>query len=122
LAPLWRLVPQHRAWQREVKACWDSLVAGKYDWSHLAMRLWPERVVPKCADDRSLAIAHDLESVFWAAGDDGKWYKRDVGQATVERLIADRTAPTVKAALDDLLTAPVPAAGRGGGRRAKAAS
>jgi hypothetical protein len=25
------------------------------------MRLWPERVVPKCAKDRSLAIAHGLE-------------------------------------------------------------
>jgi hypothetical protein len=46
-APLWRLVPQHRAWQKECKDCWDKLVAGKYDWTHLAMHLWPERVVPK---------------------------------------------------------------------------
>jgi hypothetical protein len=29
---------------------------GKYDWSHVAMHLFPERVVPKCATDRSLAI------------------------------------------------------------------
>jgi hypothetical protein len=36
-APLWRLVPQHRAWQRECKACWNKLVAGDYDWSYLAM-------------------------------------------------------------------------------------
>jgi hypothetical protein len=42
-APLWRLVPQHRAWQKECKACWDKLVAGDYDWAHLAMHLWPER-------------------------------------------------------------------------------
>jgi hypothetical protein len=35
-----------------------------YDWSHLALHLWPERVVPKCADDLSLAIAHGLENVF----------------------------------------------------------
>ena len=50
-APLWRLVPQHRAWQKECKECWGHLVAGDYDWAHLAMYLWPERVVPKCAND-----------------------------------------------------------------------
>jgi hypothetical protein len=64
-AALWRLVPQHRAWQRECKDCWGNLVAGDYDWAHLAMHLWPERVVPKCAEDRSLAIAHGIEQVFW---------------------------------------------------------
>ena len=37
------------------------------------MHLWPERVVPKCATDRSLAIAHGLEEVFWVEGTDGKW-------------------------------------------------
>ena len=74
-APLWRLVP-HKAWQKELKGRWDDLVAGKYDWAHTAMHLWPERVVPKCASDRSLAIAHGLEDVFWAEGADGKWAKR----------------------------------------------
>ena len=49
---------------------------GKYDWAHIAMHLWPERVVPKCATDRSLAIAHGLEDVFWTK-DDGKW-SRDI--------------------------------------------
>jgi hypothetical protein len=120
-APLWRLVPQHRAWQKEVKVCWDALSAGKYDWSHLAMRLWPERVVPKCADDRSLAIAHELEDVFWVEGDSGKWIKREIPAGTIERLVAARASPAVKAALADLLSAPVAAAGRAGGRRAKAA-
>ena len=47
LRSLWRLVPQHRAWQKECKECWDSLAAGEYDWANLAMHLWPERVVPK---------------------------------------------------------------------------
>jgi hypothetical protein len=64
-APLWRLVPQHRGWQQECNSSWDGLVAGDYDWSHLAMHLWPERVVPKCRSDVSLAIAHGLEDVFW---------------------------------------------------------
>ncbi len=72
-APLWRLFPQHKVWQKEVKGYWDELIARKYDWAHLAMHLWPEHVVPKCQDDRSLAIAHDLEAEFWQEGADGKW-------------------------------------------------
>ena len=52
--PDWRIA---KAWQKELKKTWDELCAGAYDWAHLAMHLWPERVVPKCAADRSLAIA-----------------------------------------------------------------
>jgi hypothetical protein len=52
-APLWRLVPHHRPWQKECKTTWDALADGDYDWSHLSMHLWPERVVPKCQQDRS---------------------------------------------------------------------
>ena len=115
-APLWRLVPQHRAWQRECKACWDKLVAADYDWSHLAMHLWPERVVPKCADDRSLAIAHGLENVFWFEDADGKWKKRQVPVRPVEELVRERTSPAVKAALKSLLEAP---AANGGSRRGR---
>jgi 23S rRNA G2445 N2-methylase RlmL len=116
-APLWRLVPQHRAWQKECKDCWDRLVADEYDWSHLAMHLWPERVMPKCAEDRSLAIAHGLEEVFWVETSDGKWQPRKVDKATVEKLIAERISPAVKDALHSLLNAPAPGAGRGSGRR-----
>jgi len=97
-APLWRLVPQHKPWQKECKACWDKLVAGDYDWAHLAMHLWPERVVPKCTTDRSLAIAHDLEEVFWEEGTDGKWKPKKVGKDVVDRLIDERTSASVKAA------------------------
>jgi hypothetical protein len=60
MAPLWRLVPQHRAWQRELRSRWEELESGRYDWAHIAMRHWPERVTAKCATDRSLAIAHGL--------------------------------------------------------------
>jgi hypothetical protein len=111
-APLWRLVP-HKPWAKELKTRWDDLVAGKYDWAHLAMHLWPERVVPKCASDRSLAIAHGLEEVFWLEGTDGKWAKRARPTRTIDDLVAERTSPAVKAALADLLAAPAPAAGRG---------
>jgi hypothetical protein len=81
------------------------------------MHLWPERVVPKCATDRSLAIAHGLEDVFWVEGADGKWTKRSRPTQPVDDLVAERTSPAVKAALADLLATPAPAvAGRGRGR------
>jgi len=111
-APLWRLVPQHRAWQKECKSCWDNLVAGDYDWAHLAMHLRPERVVPKCAEDRSLAIAHGLEEAFWVEGSNGKWQPRRVDPATIDQLIKERTSAAVKDALKSLLEAPVPAVSR----------
>jgi hypothetical protein len=104
MAPLWRL-STHKAWQKELKGRWDELVAGKYDWAHLAMHLWPERVVPKCATDRSLAIAHDLEEVFWVEDADGKWTSRTTPTRSLEDLIAERTSPAVKAALASLVEA-----------------
>lgn len=72
-APLWRMIG-HTPWRKSVKECWDTLCAGDFDWARLAMHLWPERCVPKCADDRSLAIAHDLDSLLWVE-DYGKWRK-----------------------------------------------
>lgn len=124
-APLWRLVPQHKAWQKELKTTWDALREGKYDWAHLAMHLWPERVVPKCATDRSLAIAHGLEADFWEQDDDGKWRARAQGagfsvQAVVDALVRERTSAAVKEALKALLEAPAPVAARGGGRKPSA--
>ena len=111
-APLWRLVPQHKAWQKECKSCWDSLVAGDYDWAHLAMHLWPERIVPTCREDCSLAIAHGLEEVFWQQDSRGKWIAReDVTKAQIDALVAERTKPAVKAALESLLSAPTPGNG-----------
>lgn len=119
-APLWRLVPQHRAWQKECKDCWERLAAGEYDWSHLAMHLWPERVVPKCAADRSLAIAHGLEDVFWFEDDKGKWRPRSTPTKDIEALVRERTSPAVKAALQSLLGAPIQATtGRRSGKHAR---
>lgn len=124
-APLWRLVPQNKAWQKELKSTWDALADGKYDWAHLAMHLWPERVVPKCAKDRSLAIAHGLEDVFWVEGTDGKWTARKTLTKSVDELVKERTSPAVKSALKSLLEAPVASGkstGRKGGGRRKAAA
>lgn len=63
-APLWKLF-QHKAWQKKLKETWESLEKGDYDWAHLACSIWPERVLRKCHQDRSLAIAHDVEDHFW---------------------------------------------------------
>jgi hypothetical protein len=118
MAPLWRLVAQHKAWQKEIKSKWDELAAGKYDWAHLAMHLWPERVVPKCATERSLAIAHGFEDVFWAEGDDGIWKPRRTPTRRVDELVRERTSVAVKAALKSLLEAAANAnGGRARGRR-----
>ena len=111
-APLWRLLPRNRVWQKECRKIWDALVKGAYDWAHLAMHLWPERVLPKCVDDRSLAIAHDLEDEFWYEDSDGEWQARQVPQGEIDRLIEERTSLAVKDALTNLLDAPAPTIGR----------
>ena len=106
-APLWRLVPHCASWQKEVKSTWNALCEGKYDWAHGAMHLWPERVVPKCARDRSLAIAHGLEDVLWAENGEGQWVARETPTRSIEALVRERTSFAVKAALESLLNAPV---------------
>jgi hypothetical protein len=123
-APLWRLVPQNKSWQRELEFSWDALCEGRYDWAHLTMHLWPERVVPKCAKDRSLAIAHGLEEVFWVEGTDGKWTARKTPTCSVDELVRERTSPAVKSALKSLLEAPAATgnAGRGRAGRRKTAA
>ena len=83
MAPLWRLVPQCKPWQKELRTKWHELTAGKYDWAHVAMHLWPERVVPKCASDRSIAIAHEIEELFWLKDFTNRW--RAVHEPAQER-------------------------------------
>lgn len=61
-APLWPLF-RHKPWQKVLKDTWAKLEKGSYDWAHLAMNYWPERVREKCKSDRSLAIAHGLEEL-----------------------------------------------------------
>ena len=58
MAPLWELIP----W-KEPKKYWEELQEGKYDWSHIAYQLWPERVKEVSKHDRSIAIAHGLEEI-----------------------------------------------------------
>lgn len=62
-APLWPLF-RHKPWQKVLKDTWAKLEKGDYDWAHLAMTYWPERVREKCRHDKSLAIAHGLEKLY----------------------------------------------------------
>lgn len=62
-APLWPLF-RHKPWQKVLKDTRAKLEKGDYDWSHLAMNYWPERVREKCKTDKSLAIAHGLEDLY----------------------------------------------------------
>jgi len=67
MAPLWELVP----W-KEPKKYWEDLEGGKYDWSHIAFQLWPERVKERCKKDRSIAVAHGLEHLCEAEPSNSK--------------------------------------------------
>jgi len=62
-APLWQLF-RHKPWQKILKDTWAKLEKGDYDWAHLAMAYWPDRVREKCETDKSLAIAHDMEAFY----------------------------------------------------------
>ena len=64
-APLWKFFRLTK-WRNKLKKTWEELESGKYDWAHLALSTWPDRVVrEKCTTDRSIAIAHDLEDELW---------------------------------------------------------
>ena len=102
MAPLWRLVPHHKPWQKELRSKWDELAAGTYDWAHLAMHLWPERVVPKCTTDRSLAIAHGLEDVFWVEDLSERWQQRVSIAETVTYLTGALLSDSVRKTVDEL--------------------
>lgn len=62
-APLWKLF-RHKPWQKVLKDTWAKLEKGDYDWAHLAMNYWSQRVRDKCTTDKSLAIAHNLEHLY----------------------------------------------------------
>jgi len=117
-APFHRLIG-HPKWRKDVTACWEELAKGDYDWAHLAMHLWPARVIPKCATDRSLAIAHGHDETFWEPDPEkeGKFRPKTVAESEINRLIAERTGPAVKAALESLASQPTSAPAR---RRARA--
>ena len=99
-APLWNLF-QHRQWKARLKETWEKLEAGDYDWAHLALSIWPDRVVRASHKDRSYAIAHDLDDQLWheveveKVGRGGRvtrtteWQPRDLSSADLQRIITE---------------------------------
>jgi hypothetical protein len=75
-SPLHALIPWPRKKKRggksvsELLAFWQALEAEEYEWAHIAMRYWPERVTAKCRGDRSLALAHGLDREFFPGLDE----------------------------------------------------
>lgn len=59
MAPLWELIP---IWKSEPRKHWERLQRGDFDWSHIAMRYWPERVRDACNRNKSFAIAHGRDT------------------------------------------------------------
>ncbi len=62
-APLWQLF-RFPKWRNALKETWEKLEKGEYDWAHLALEIWPDRVRGKCRHDKSLAVAHGLEELY----------------------------------------------------------
>jgi hypothetical protein len=58
--PLAKLIA-HRGWKQECTENWEDLQKGEYDWSHLAMSMFPARVTQKAKKDWCLALTHGLE-------------------------------------------------------------
>ncbi len=54
---------RHAGFRKNLEACWKELARGDYDWAHLAMAMWPDRVLEVCKKDRSIAIAHGKEEL-----------------------------------------------------------
>lgn len=82
-SPLWKLFRLPK-WQKDLKACWESLEAGEFDWAHLAYTIWPDRVKQVCKKDRSIAIAHGLEHLCEVKAPEKKGKGRKKKEADAE--------------------------------------
>lgn len=58
--PLVNLI-RHRGWSLECASNLEDLQKGDYDWSHLAMSMFPSRVTQKAKKDWCMALTHGLE-------------------------------------------------------------
>ena len=61
-APLQHLAAS-RLWRAECEKNMELLAKGDYDWSHLAMSMYPARVAQKAKKDWCMALTHGLEHI-----------------------------------------------------------
>jgi hypothetical protein len=92
---------KHSGWREMLGDKWAGLEAGDYEWSKLAFNYWPKRVLKKCLEDRSIAIAHDMENELWeeveipAARGNGTelvWQARDLSHTELETYVKNKIA------------------------------
>ena len=117
-APLWKLFGHQRGWQKDCKNTWDKMVAGEYDWSHLAMHLWPERVIRNCIQDRSLAVAHGIEHLIWHENSNGKWAAIQPDDSSLNKLVSDRYSSAIDDSLKCLINTSQPSKTRSNSKAA----
>ena len=79
--PLVKLIV-HRGWKQECTENWADLQKGEYDWSHLAMSMFPARVTQKAKKDWCLALTHGLEHLCENKPKEKKTKKKDVDLQT----------------------------------------
>ena len=99
-APLWKLF-LHKKWRARLKETWEKLETGEYDWAHLTLPIWPDRVVRTCHKDHSYATAHGLEDTLWYEVEVKKtsrggrvttkleWQPRDLTEDELNEIIAE---------------------------------
>ena len=96
-APLWKFF-RLKKWRDTLKKTWEELEAGDYDWAHLALSIYPARVVRTAHKDRSIAIAHHLEELLWheietAKSKNGKvarkmeWQPRELSEKELDGIV-----------------------------------
>lgn len=81
-APLQKLIV-HSGWSNECKNNFADLEKGEYDWSHLAMSLYPARVTSKAKKDWCLALTHGLEDICENKPKEKKTKKKAAVQPTL---------------------------------------
>lgn len=75
--PLVKLIA-HRGWKQECTENWEDLQKGEFDWSHLAMSMFPARVTQKAKKDWCLALTHGLEHLCENKPEEKKSRKKKV--------------------------------------------
>ena len=120
-APLWRLVPQHKAWQKELKATWDASAPATTTGRTSPCTSGPSAsfrsALPTAASPSPTGLRTSSGSKAKTAnGNRGKRLTRPISE-----LVAERSSEAVKAALKSLLEAPDPSGSTKRGRKSKAA-
>lgn len=79
--PLVNLIA-HGGWKKECAKNWEDLQKGEYDWSHLAMSMFPARVTQKAKKDWCMALTHGLEHLCENKPKEKKQKKKAVDSQT----------------------------------------